>query len=89
MTVDLGAGSARYVIDGQTVNDTLVAVELVVDGQGDDLLRGGAGDDQFLLAGGGQDTVSGGAGNDTVWSGVSPETLHGGAGAGDYLSFQN
>ncbi|MEC7593312.1 MAG: calcium-binding protein, partial [Pseudomonadota bacterium] len=31
----------------------------------------------------------GGAGNDTVWSGVSPETLHGGAGAGDYLSFQN
>ena len=89
VTVDLGAGSARFVIDGQTVNDTLVAVELVVDGQGDDLLRSGGGDDQFLLAAGGQDTVSGGIGNDTVWSGVSAETLHGGAGAGDYLSFQN
>ena len=45
VTVDLCAGSAHYVIDSQTVNDTLVAVALVVDGQGNDLMRGGAGDD--------------------------------------------
>ena len=71
-----------------TTSVILKAPELVVNGGGDDDLRGGAGDDimygnagdDVLHGGTGDDTLSGDAGNDKVFGGEGDDTISGGLG---------
>ncbi|ABD05515.1 Hemolysin-type calcium-binding region [Rhodopseudomonas palustris HaA2] len=85
VTVDLSAGEASGDDAGY---DTLVAIENVTGGAGDDtligdgnanVLSGGAGDD-VLSGGGGADTLIGGDGDDVLLAGALDAVL---AGAGD------
>jgi Ca2+-binding RTX toxin-like protein len=66
ITVDLGYGEAYGI---ETESDTLVNVEHVLGGSGDDTLWGSS-DDNSLLGGGGNDTIDGGDGNDTLIGGA-------------------
>ncbi len=83
VVVDLDAGTAT----GQG-SDTLVDIENVTTGDGDDIITGdsqanildaGAGDD-YIEAGAGDDTVLGGAGNDVIDAGAGDDLVSGGAG---------
>lgn len=74
MFVDLGAGTARRGSAGAAVEDTLVSIENVTGGAGDDtitgsnavnVLSGGAGADTIRGAGAG-DTIRGDEGDDTI-----------------------
>jgi Ca2+-binding RTX toxin-like protein len=89
-TVSLAAGTATSL---QTGTDTLIAIENVIGGGGNDLivgsavaniLSGGAGDDN-LKASGGDDTLFGGAGNDVLDGGTGADTMSGGTGDDIYL----
>jgi Ca2+-binding RTX toxin-like protein len=64
VTVDLGAGSSSGV-DG---NDSLISIENVLGGIGNDSLIGGDGDN-ILDGGNGDDTIAGSSGNDTLYGG--------------------
>ena len=71
VTVDLSTGTAT---DGTGAHDTLLNLENIAGGSGNDLLNGNAGAN--LIAGGtGDDTISGGAGNDTLQGGAGSDTL--------------
>lgn len=71
ITVD---GYTEYtIVEGTGGSDVLVA------GDGKDMLEGGAGDDT-LLAGGGNDMVDAGAGNDRVVAGDGNDIVEGGSG---------
>jgi len=83
VTVDLGAGTATMEegvgTDAFTSTDTLIAIENVIGGTGDDTLTGDGGANA-LEGGDGVDTVTGGAGDDTIDGGAGIDTLIGGAG---------
>ena len=82
MAVSLKTG--RAVFTGLGVEDTLVSIENVVTGGGDDTITGSAGDNG-IDAGGGANRVYGGAGDDTILVGAtSREDVD--LGPGDYLS---
>lgn len=82
MAVSLQTG--RAVFTGLGVEDTLVSIENVVTGGGDDTITGSAGDNR-IDAGGGANRVYGGAGDDTILVGAtSREDVD--LGPGDYLS---
>src|SRR5262249_20476064 len=86
--VDLAAGTARRGAADAGVEDTLLAIESVTGGAGNDtisgsgtanVLNGGAGND--TLAGfGGADTLIGGEGNDVLAGGAGNDTIDAGAG---------
>ncbi len=59
--------------------DTLVSIENVTGGAGDDKLTGNS-SDNVLSGGAGNDTLVGGAGNDTLIGGSGSDTLTGGLG---------
>jgi len=73
MFVDLSTGSARRGLAINPVEDTLVTIENVTGGSGDDSITGnananrleGGGGGDILIGGGGVDTLLGGDGNDT------------------------
>lgn len=82
LTVNLTSGSA--IGEG---TDTLVGIEGVIGGSGDDSITGSTGDN-WLIGGGGADTIDGGSGNDTVEGGTGGDSLVGGLGT-DLLSYAN
>lgn len=82
MTVNLASGSATG--DG---TDSLVGIEGVIGGSGDDSIAGSTGDN-WLIGGGGADTIDGGGGADTIEGGLDGDSLIGGAGT-DVLSYAN
>ncbi|HET6971171.1 MAG TPA: calcium-binding protein, partial [Phenylobacterium sp.] len=66
--------------------DTLIAIEGVATGDGDDTLIGDS-NANTLLAGGGENYVSGGDGDDTIQSGAFGDTIFGGAGNDSISAF--
>lgn len=81
LTVDLAAGSAVSNQPGNangTGTDTLLNIDNVVTGSGDDVVIG---DDErnIIRTNGGDDRVDGGAGNDYIQGGDGNDTLDGGA----------
>ena len=85
--VDLVAGTFALLSGG--IASTLVSIENVVGGNGNDTLNGNAGANE-LSGGDGNDTLNGAGGNDTLYGlvgsdvlngGFGDDTLHGGAGA--------
>lgn len=81
MEVSLKTG--RAIFTGLGVEDTLVSIENVITGGGDDTIRGSDGDNR-IDAGGGANRVYGGAGNDTILFGTtSKEDVD--LGPGEYL----
>jgi Ca2+-binding RTX toxin-like protein len=74
VVVDLAAGTAT----GEG-NDTLVSIENVTTGSGDDSVKGSSGDN-VIAVGLGNNTVDAGAGNDTIIAGGGHDTIDGGAG---------
>ena len=86
--VDLVAGTSRRGLAANPIEDTLVGIENVSGGSGNDTisgtgaansLDGGAGDDT-LLGLGGIDILTGGLGNDTLIGGAGNDVLNGGLG---------
>ena len=87
MFVSLVAGTARRGSAAAAIEDTLLGIENVTGGSGNDdiasnggiqTLDGGAGNDT-LASGGGADTLIGGAGNDTLKAGTGNDTIDAGA----------
>ena len=86
--VDLVAGTSRRGLAANPIEDTLVGIENVSGGSGNDTisgtgaansLDGGAGNDT-LLGLGGIDILTGGLGNDTLIGGAGNDVLSGGLG---------
>lgn len=65
--VDLGLGVVRF-IDSDYAPETLVSIENVTTGNGDDIITGSAGAN-VIRAGGGQNTIFGGGGDDIIYGG--------------------
>ena len=91
-TVTLG-GAAPQATSADTGSDTLISIENVIGGAGNDtingdgnnnVLTGGAGNDT-LIGNGGNDTLNGGAGNDTMNGGAGNDTMLGGVGNDLYI----
>ena len=91
-TVTLG-GLAPQATSADTGADTLISIENVIGGAGNDtingdvnnnVLTGGAGNDA-LIGNGGNDTLNGGAGNDTMNGGAGNDTMLGGVGNDLYI----
>jgi Ca2+-binding RTX toxin-like protein len=91
-TVILG-GAVPQATSLDTGADTLISIENVIGGAGNDtisgdvnnnVLTGGAGDDT-LNGNGGNDTLNGGAGNDTMNGGAGNDTMLGGVGNDLYI----
>ncbi len=76
VTVDLQLGSASC---SEIGHDTLVSIEIVAGGQGNDTLSGSAGNDS-LYGGAGNDILTGLAGNDYLDGEAGNDSLSGGAG---------
>ncbi len=76
VTISLADGTQT----GAAAVDTLIDIEGVIAGGGDDLLIGDAGGNEFQ-GGDGNDTILGGAGIDTLFGMNGDDTLAGGAGA--------
>jgi Ca2+-binding RTX toxin-like protein len=84
VSVTLKQATAAVVrIDG-VVEDTLMNIENVISGAGNDLLVGDA-LGNVLTSGFGNDTLMGGAGNDTLNGGLGTDRLDGGLGADRYF----
>lgn len=82
--MDVNLKTGRAVFTGLGVEDTLVSIENVVTGGGDDTIQGSDGDNR-IDAGGGANRVYGGAGDDTILLGAtSREDVD--LKPGDYLS---
>lgn len=64
---------------GGAEGDTLVGIEALTTGSGNDTLHGSTGADT-LNAGAGNDTIYGGAGNDAIYGGAGADTIDGGDG---------
>lgn len=66
VVVSLAAGLATLVDQGQLIRETLVSIEAVYGGGGDDTLFG---DDAYnrIFGSGGNDLIDGGAGDDFLW----------------------
>ena len=86
--ISLLAGNTRRGAADAAIEDTLVSIENVIGGSGNDTitsnggnqtLDGGAGDDT-ISSGGGADTLLGGFGNDTLLGGIGNDILDGGEG---------
>jgi Ca2+-binding RTX toxin-like protein len=81
-------------LDGSGGDDTLVNIERVFGGSGDDVLTGDDGKqtlsgndgDDTLVALGGNDTVAGGRGNDDLQAGAGDDTLDAGYGGTDIIT---
>jgi len=90
-TVDLAAGEAtiEYVVPASQLtgpeqlfaveNDTLISIENVQAGDGDDTILGSSGDNE-LSSGAGNDVVNGRGGNDRIFSEEGNDTVSGGDG---------
>jgi Ca2+-binding RTX toxin-like protein len=76
VTVDLSTGTASGDEAGE---DTLIDIENVIGGNGDDTLTGNAGAN-LLYGSGGNDTINGGAGDDVLSGGAGDDVINGGAG---------
>jgi len=76
ISIDLVAGRAN---DGLGSVYTLIGIENISSGSGNDTIVGNDGAESFL-GGNGQDSLIGGSGNDTLNGGNGADTLVGGAG---------
>jgi len=76
ITVNLLSGTAT---GSEIGSDSLIAIEDVLTGDGNDHLTGDAQDNR-LDAGGGNDTISSGAGNDSIYGGNGDDRIDGGDG---------
>ncbi|MFO0245966.1 MAG: beta strand repeat-containing protein, partial [Betaproteobacteria bacterium] len=76
ISVDLGSGRAN---DGLGGTDTLLSIENVWGGAGNDTIIGGTGADNFL-GNSGNDSLAGGAGANTLDGGSGDDTIVGGDG---------
>jgi len=74
MFINLATGSARRGSAGAPVEDTLVTIENVIGGDGNDSITGGTGANR-LEGGFGNDTLVGGTGNDTLIGGDGNDTF--------------
>lgn len=88
-TVNLIDGTARRSGDASSLTETLISIERLNLGSGNDTVTGsivaetvnaGAGNDS-VLGGGGNDSLAGSAGNDTLTGEDGNDTISGGAGA--------
>ncbi|HLO78410.1 MAG TPA: calcium-binding protein [Magnetospirillum sp.] len=79
--VNLGVATAQNTLGAGT--DTLLNIENVGGGKGNDTLTGNAVANQ-LVGNAGDDTLVGGAGNDTLTGGIGADRLTGGAGADNF-----
>ena len=88
MFINLAAGNARRGSAANPIEDTLISIENVIGGSGNDtitsngnvnVIDGGGGNDT-ISAGGNNDTIQGGAGNDTIVGGTGNDTIFGDAG---------
>jgi Ca2+-binding RTX toxin-like protein len=77
ITVNLLNGTAS---GSEIGNDSLIAIEDVLTGDGNDNLTGDNQDNR-LDAGGGDDTISSGAGNDSIYGGNGDDRIDGGDGS--------
>ncbi|MGX5733225.1 glycerophosphodiester phosphodiesterase family protein [Bosea thiooxidans] len=77
VTVDLSTGEA---FGDEAGSDTLVGIENVIGGKGDDTLIGNDGAN-VLHGSDGNDTLDGGAGDDVLSGGAGDDIIRGGAGA--------
>jgi peptidoglycan/xylan/chitin deacetylase (PgdA/CDA1 family) len=77
VTVNLAIGTAQNTGGGGF--DTLISIENLMGGSGNDYLTGNA-SNNVLAGGSGDDTLDGGAGNDSLVGGVGNDILIGGAG---------
>ncbi len=73
--VDLAAGTAWRPGTGE--NDTLISIEGILAGAGNDTIAGKFTANRFV-GGGGNDSLGGAGGNDTLFGGVGMDTLDGG-----------
>ena len=80
-TVNLATGVST---SAQTGSDTLVGMENVVGGSGNDTITGDANDNVFT-GGLGNDTMVGGGGNDTFNGGVGADSMTGATGNDTYF----
>jgi len=71
--------AANSAIDGFAKVDTLVSIENIRTGSGNDIVRDGAGS-SLIVSNAGADDIDAGDGNDTVLSGTGADKLLGGAG---------
>ena len=76
ITVDFVAGTVKHA----TGIDTLIDVEIIVFGKGNDIIQGTDGDNS-LGGGEGADRLFGLGGDDVLFGGDGNDTLHGGAGS--------
>ena len=76
-TVNLNHGTAT---SADTGTDTLISIENVIGGAGNDTINGDA-QNNVLTGGAGNDTLNGNGGNDTLIGGAGNDTMNGGAGA--------
>ena len=81
VTVDLATGTAT---GAETGSDTLVGIESVIGGDGNDILTGDTGSNT-LDGGAGNDVINGQGGNDILVGGLGDDDLNGGSGSDRYL----
>lgn len=84
VTVNLQAGTATGSDIGK---DSLVSIENVLGGAGNDTITG-SNTGNFLSGGAGSDLIVGGNGNDTLWGGLGDDVLQGGAGSDRFLYYR-
>lgn len=79
LSVDLSQGTVIATIAGGTAqSDTLISIENIIGGSGNDTVIGSAVDNS-ISGGAGNDSLSGGAGNDILIGGAGDDVLDGGA----------
>ena len=79
-------GAPFTVTVGGVTEDTLISIEGIIGGTGNDTLVGSL-FNNVLEGGAGNDTLDGGAGNDTLTGGLGNDTLNGGDGIFDSASY--
>ncbi|MCA3423277.1 MAG: hypothetical protein INF81_10035 [Roseomonas sp.] len=94
LSVNLATGRAN---DGLGFTDTLISIENVWGGAGNDAIIGGNGADSLdggngadtLDGGSGNDTIAGGDGNDRIFGGTGSDSIDAGTGTSDIISFNH
>lgn len=76
INVNLNSGSAS---GGDANGDTLIQIENVIGGSGNDIITGAAGNNE-LHGGAGNDTLDGAGGNDVIYGGDGADVINGGDG---------
>jgi Ca2+-binding RTX toxin-like protein len=87
ITTTIAASGTNFTVNNGTGIDTLINIEAIKGGSGNDSLTGDA-QNNSLTGGAGNDTLNGGGGNDTlIIGGLGIDTIDGGAGIADRADF--